>query len=387
MSKYLNLKSDIFKILVLFLIWRGLLILVYFLSIRFIPLAYIDRFLGGGPINYQLSPELFSWANFDGEHYLSIAIFGYKGLEQAFFPVFPMLISFFAKPFSTDLLSALIYSTFFGLFISNISFFLSLSILYKLILLDFPKKIAFLTILVLLLFPTSFYFGSLYNESLFLLLSLGSFYFARKKRFFLSAVLGIISSTTRIFGILLLPALLIESYKEKEKFSKWFWILLIPSGLVIYMLYQYLTVGDPLAFYKLQKLVGEQHQSGITLLPQVYFRYIKMFLTVDPQNSIYQTIVLEFLVGILFFMLPIIGYFKKVRLSYLFYAMVGFLLPSIQGSFSSVPRYVIVFFPSFIILALLLERLPKFFRIFILTISTLLLMMETALFLRGYWVG
>lgn len=387
MIKNINLKSDIFKILALFLIWRVILILVYFFSIKFIPLAYIDRFLGGGPINYQLLPQLFSWANFDGEHYLSIAIFGYKGLEQAFFPVFPMLISFLAKPFSTDLLSALIYSTFFGLLISNISFFLSLLFLYKLIILDFSKKIAFLTIIILLVFPTSFYFGSLYNESLFLILSLGSFYFARKKRFFLSMCFGIISSATRIFGLLLLPTLLIEVYQKKEKFSSWLWILLIPAGLVIYMLYQYLTVGDPLAFYKLQKLVGEQHQSGITLLPQVYFRYIKMFLTVDIQNPIYQTIIFEFLVGILFFILPIIGYFKKVRLSYLFYAMAGFLLPTIQGSFSSVPRYVIVFFPSFIVLALIVESLPKFLRIFVLTISALLLMMETALFLRGYWVG
>lgn len=387
MIKNLNLKSDIFKILALFLVWRVILIGVFFLSIKFIPLAYIDRFLGGGPINYQLLPELFSWANFDGEHYLSIAIFGYKGLEQAFFPIFPMLISFLAKPFSTDLLSVLIYSTFFGLLISNMAFFLALSVLYKLIILDFSKKIALLTILVLLLFPTSFYFGSLYNESLFLLLSLGSFYLARKKRYFLSTVFGIISSATRIFGILLLPALLIEVLQNKEKFSKWFWMLFIPSGLVIYILYQYLTVGDPLAFYKLQKLVGEQHQSGITLLPQVYFRYIKMFLTVDPQNPIYQTIILEFLVGVLFFVLPIIGYFKKVRLSYIFYAMVGFLLPTIQGSFSSVPRYVMVFFPSFIILALILEGLPKFLRISILTISAMLLMVETALFLRGYWVA
>ena len=387
MIKNFSWKSDIFKILGLFLIWKVLLIGVLFFSINFIQLAYIDRFLGGGPINYKLSPELFSWANFDGEHYLSIALFGYKGLEQAFFPIFPMLISFFSKPFYSDLLSAFIYSTFFGLLISNISFFLSLLFLYKLILLDFSRKIALLTILVLILFPTSFYFGSLYNESLFLALSLGSFYFARKKSYFLSTVFGIISCATRIFGILLLPALLIEIFQKKEQISKWFWILFIPLGLVIYMIYQYLTVGDPLAFYKLQKLVGEQHQSGITLLPQVYFRYIKMFLTVDPQNPIYQTIILEFLVGVLFFVLPIIGYFKKVRLSYLFYAMVGFLLPTIQGSFSSVPRYMIVFFPSFIILALILEGLPKFLRIFILTVSALLLMIETALFLRGYWVA
>lgn len=387
MSKYLNLKSDIFKILVFFLIWRGFLILVYFFSIRFIPLAYTDRFLGGGPLFFYLSPELFSWANFDGEHYLSIAIFGYKKLEQAFFPVYPSLISMVTKFFFNDLPSLITFSTLVGLLISNIFFFISLILLYKLLLLDFSKKVAFLTLIVLLIFPTSFYFGSLYNESLFLTFTVGSFYLVRKKRYFWGSFLGMLASATRVFGILLLPAFLIEVYQKREKLSRWFWILLIPSGLISYMIYQYLIFGDPLAFYNLQTVVGEQHQKGIVLLPQVYFRYIKMLLTVDISNPIYQTILLEFLVGIIFFILPIVGYFKKVRLSYLAFALLGFLLPTVQGSLSSVPRYVIVFFPSFIVLALILGGLPKFLRISILTVSAMLLTIEAALFLRGYWIG
>lgn len=386
MLKNFILKSDAFKILTLFLIWKIALIGVLLFSIRFIPLGYNDRFLGGGPINYHLAPYLFSWANFDGEHYLSIAIFGYKRLEQAFFPLYPILISFFSKPFSYDLLSSLVFSTIWGLFISNISFFIALLVLYKLLLLDFSKKIAFLTIIILLLFPTSFYFGALYNESLFLLLSVTSFYLARKKRYFLSSIFGFFSSATRIFGILLLPTFLFEVYR-KEKFIKWFWGLLIPIGLISYMIYQYWIFGDPLAFYNLQTVVGEQHQKGIILLPQVYFRYIKMLLSVDPQNPIYQTLILEFLVGIIFFILPVIGYFRKVRLSYLFYAMVGFLLPTIQGSFSSVPRYVIVFFPSFIVLALIFDKFNLFFKAIAFLIFTFWLFLETALFLRGYWVA
>jgi len=112
-----------------------------------------------------------------------------------------------------------------------------------------------------------------------------------------------------------------------------------------------------------------------------------MILSVDKFSSLYQTIWLELIVGLLFFILPFYGYFKKIRLSYLFYALAGFLLPSIQGSFSSLPRYVIVFFPAFLSLALLINNLPKFFRLTYLLISTLFLIVETALFLRGYWVA
>lgn len=386
MVKKLKLSEDSLKIIGLFLSWRLILIIISFFSIKFIPLAFQDRFLGGGPINYHLAPQLFSWANFDGEHYLSIAIFGYKGLQQAFFPIYPMIISFFAKPFSEGLLSSLINSTLVGLIISNAAFLVALMFLYDLIRIDFSKKIAFLVILLIILFPTSFYFGAVYNESLFLLLTVLAFLHVRRGNWFWASIFGMIAAATRIFGVLLFPAFLIEAYLQK-RYSRLFWIFLIPLGLGLYMYYQYITVRDPLAFYNLQDLVGEQRQSRLVLLPQVYFRYIKMFLTVDLHNPIYQTILLEFIVGIAFFTLPVFGYFKKIRLSYLFYAFVGFLITTVQGSFSSVPRYVLVFFPSFLVLALWFDRLPKLIKIIFLVGSASLLVVETTLFLRGYWVA
>ncbi|HHT9153693.1 MAG TPA: hypothetical protein ACFYEM_09225, partial [Candidatus Hypogeohydataceae bacterium YC40] len=79
-------------------LWRFYLIIITLFAVHFVPLGYKDRFLGGGSINYAIAPEIFSWANFDGEHYSSIAIFGYKGLEQAFFPVYPKLIGLLISP-------------------------------------------------------------------------------------------------------------------------------------------------------------------------------------------------------------------------------------------------------------------------------------------------
>lgn len=380
------LSRPLFAILTQFIIWRLALILASIFANFYLPLGNVDRFLGGGPQNFSLSPQFYCWANFDGEHYLSISIHGYKFLEQAFFPVYPILMSFFANPFSYDPYSQTVYSTLAGLLISNIAFYFALYLLWNLIKFDYSAKIAYLTLTLLLVFPTSFYFGSVYNESLFLLLSVASFYFARNNRWLLAGVAGAISSATRIFGLIILPAFLLEIWKKK-KMKMLFWIMFIPSGLLLYMIYQWIYFGDPLLYYKLQKIVGEQHQSGLTLLPQVYFRYIKMILTVDPRNPIYQTVILEFVVGILFFILPIYGYFKKIRMAYLLYAMVGFLLPTIQGSFSSVPRYVIVFFPSFLAAALWINDKPKILKIIIFFSSAIVLLIETALFLRGHWVA
>lgn len=382
----LKISSHIKSIIALFLFWRIFLIIISIITIN-IPLGSTTRYLGGGPNNFHLSPLLFSWANFDGEHFLAIAIFGYKQLEQAFFPIYPLLINFFASPFFFNLFNSILSSTIIGLIISNAFFFLALIILFELLNLDFSKNISFLTLLVIITFPLSFYFGALYSESLFLLLTVLSFYFARKGRWREASLVGALSSATRVFGILLFPALLLEAWQRKVSFRKMAWLFLIPVGLISYMIYQYVNFGNPLAFYNLQKVVGEQHQPGITLLPQVYYRYMKMLLTVDIHNPIYQTIVLELIVGIIFLLLPIYGYFKKIRLSYLVYAMSGFLLTTVQGSFSSLPRYVIVLFPSFLALSIFVNRLPKFFKILFFIISFFILFIETTLFLRGYWVA
>ena len=70
--------------------WRLILTLTSLFIDKWLPFATVDRYLGGGSALHFTGPELFGWANFDGEHYLSIAIFGYRSLEHAFFPLFPL---------------------------------------------------------------------------------------------------------------------------------------------------------------------------------------------------------------------------------------------------------------------------------------------------------
>lgn len=383
---YKYFKSPLIRITIIFLIWRLFLSSVLLIGAKFIPLGNTDRFLGGGAQNYNVAPEFFAWANFDGEHYIAIANHGYKPLEQAFFPVYPYLIKALSNLFIYDVSSLQVYTILAGFLISNISFLLALFFLWKLINLDFSESVAYTTIYVLVTFPTSFYFGAVYGESLFLLLSVASFYYARKNNFFIAGLSGMLASATRVFGILLFPVLLLSTLKRSMN-PRLFFLFLIPIGLITYMVYQYLSSGDPFAFYNLQTVVGEQHQKGIILLPQVYFRYIKMLISSDMQNPIYQTIVLEFLVGITFFILPIYGIFKKINLSYCLYALIGFLLPTIQGSFSSSPRYILILFPSFVILSLVISRLPNFFKLLYFFLSTIILGLEAVLFLRGYWIA
>jgi len=162
--------------------------------LRFVKNPFLKNFL------------IYPWANFDGVRYLSIAGRGYIS-EAAFFPLYPILIRFFSGIFGTGATFGFIQFIS-GLLISNIFFLLSLIIFYKLIRLDFSKKIAKKTILKLLIFPTSFFFASIYSESLFLFLTLLSFYFARKGKWISASISAFFLSVTRLVGVLILPALI-----------------------------------------------------------------------------------------------------------------------------------------------------------------------------------
>lgn len=169
-------KSDYFFIIKSFLIWLGFLFVILYFSQKFLPLQ--KDFLG-----------ILPFSNFDGEHYISIAGRGYGFGEHAFFPLYPMLISFLGKIFGSTLLSFNIA----GILISLISFFLGLIGFFKLVKIDYSQKIVQLSLIFLLLFPTSFYFASVYTESLFFALAVWSIYFAREKKWLYAAILGIFS--------------------------------------------------------------------------------------------------------------------------------------------------------------------------------------------------
>jgi Gpi18-like mannosyltransferase len=271
----------------------------------------------------------------------------------------------------------------------DIFFFLTsiLVFLYKLVRLDYSAKIGWITIALLLFFPTSFYLGAVYTESLFLLLSVGTFYFARQEKWWIAALFGILACTTRVFGVLLLPALLIDIFIYKKLFKKWYPILLIPTGLLIYMIYLFFSVGDPFAFYNLQSIIGEHRQKGIVLFPQVIYRYLNILIHYQKIDIFLATFLLEFITTLIFFVVPILAYFKKVRLSYIFYSLISLLVPTVQGSFSSGSRYVLVIFPVFIMMALFFVKWPRIIQVLMFIVLSILLMFFSILFLRGYWVA
>jgi Gpi18-like mannosyltransferase len=382
-----------------FVFWRILLFAFLFLAIGLVSLQHKylggglsgqQDYLGGGLSSYLKQPYLWAWGNFDGEHYLSIAYQGYQSLTYFFFPTYPLLIAFVAK-FLGGSFKSLAVS---GLLISNISFYIALIGLWKLIKLDYKTEIARITLLLLLAFPTAFYFGSIYTESLFLALVVWSFYFARKRKWVAAGILGALLTATRVVGLAIVPALLVEAYLQRRKDKK---LNLVPVvigllfsvlGIVAYMFYLNVVTGDPLEFFHNVSIFGQQRSSNLVLLPQVFYRY---FFKVLPNiNYSYFPIVfvtyLEIVTALVFLGLAIVSFFK-IRLSYAFYLAIGYIIPTLSGSFSSFHRYVLILFPAFILTAIWLSKRKKWVGAIIFTILILGLLVATSLFARGYWVA
>ena len=380
--------KDIKFLVNVFLSWRVLLFVFLFLSIGTYALQM--NFLGGGLTSYLKAPYLWSWINFDGEHYLAIAYRGYQPLTYFYFPLFPLITKFAGLTLGRSYTSLAIS----GLLVSNISLILALVGFWKLVLMDYKKGIAKVAIILLLLFPTSFYFGSFYTESTFLMLAVWSFYFARKKSWFLAGILGAFSTATRIVGLALVPALLLEAWLQKRKEERFnllpaaFGILLVPLGLFLYMYFLKLTTGDALEFLHSVTIFGQQRSSSLILLPQVFYRYI--FKILPNLNYDYFPVVfttfLEFLVASVFSVLSVLSFFR-LRLSYAVYLALGYLIPTFSGSFSSLPRYTLVLFPAFMLLSIYLSKAPRALQVISYSLLFICLAIATALFVRGYWVA
>lgn len=373
------------EILKLVLGWRLLIILIA-IPAMFL-LAPRTRFTNLTPAP-SVSNIFTMWSNFDGLHYLDLAQYGYgyqhkTDMDYAFFPVYPLAVRTF-NIFGNYLAS--------GLVVSHLSFILALYFLFRLIAMDFKAKIARSAIYLLLLFPTAFFFGSVYTESLFLLLVVLCFYSVRKQNFFMACAIAAVVSATRISGIFLWPALLYEYWlycgKDIKNLLKYSTLSLAlpPGGLLAFMRFQFLQTGNPIFFATMQANFTGRSVDKLILLHQVFFRYAKMLIFTDHWDPLFFTVVLELLSATLVLAVLIFS-LKKIRFSYWIFVLLSYLLPTFTGTFMSMPRFTLVLFPIFIYLALWLERQHPFVRFIYYSLCFVGSVYGIVLFTRGYFVG
>jgi Gpi18-like mannosyltransferase len=378
--------NGIKKIVMLFVIWRVILffpplIFSHFISYR---QGYeYTRIVKDLPKNSVFKKgALYIWSNFDGVHYLKIAHEGYTN-NGRFLPLLPLLIytfTFWTTSFELQYTIAWVLVQLVALG--------SLILFYKLLRLDYSSSQSFQAILFLLLFPTAFFLGSIYTEGLFLLLTVLSFYLIRQKKIVLSALSASLLPLTRVVGIAILPALIYELYQSKKRLKDLMVpvlpLLLIIVSLVGLSLYDNLKWQDPLYFIHAHTQLQNGRSSELVFIPQTVFRYLKILLTLPLQEFNWWVALLELSSFVFTCLMLIIAWFKKVRVSYIIFALGAFLIPTFSGTFTGLPRYILGLIPIYIALTLIKNNSLK---IMYMVVAGILQILLLVCFSQGYYVA
>jgi hypothetical protein len=432
-------------IILSFLIFRAADLVIVSFATKIIPC--LGRFAYIEVVRDSNLPRLISsLANFDGVYYIRIAIQGYSQYEQAFFPLYPMLIKILSPIFANNHLLA-------GLVISNVSFLLGLIVFIKYlktrgvddegktryrvshsggnpppiksgdsqVVRNRYLRFSFWPVLLLVLFPTSFFFGAVYTEGLFFFLAVSSLYFAKKEKYFLAGIFAFLASLTRLLGVFLIIPFLFTLWPKRSRvlgsYGPKVFLLLFPLlGFLTYSLYLFKTTGDPFSFFSSLSAFGTQRSTHLVLLPQVYFRYFKIFLTAG-HNFQYFISLFEFIVFNLVFFIVILNLLASLRsglaslrsgfqdlhlkqmlnrvqhdkkpLNYDriglgLFSLINLLLPTATGSFSSIPRYVLLSFSFFIFIG---EMKNNYIKIFLAVLFFVFHIIILGFFTQGYFVS
>lgn len=316
----------------------------------------------------------------DADSYLKIAEFGYasEGKETfriVFFPLYPTLIAAFRVVFRNYILSALVVSG-----IATLALGLAFRELVKL---DYSERTAQLAVLFLFIFPTAFFLHIPYSESLFLALAIGCFLAARKRIWLAAGVLGALACLTRVNGLILIPALLFEvweEYRETKLFNRnWLWFLLIPVGFAAYLALNYYVTGEPTMFMTYQRNNFGRHfdfpWSGMKGV------YDKVFV---PKPTEAQMNGFQELFFVIIGLFATIAGWRYLRNSYRVWMALNWLLFVSTSFVLSVPRYTLIMFPVFILMARAAIK-NWWARVLFTVWSILYLSLFLTQFARGWW--
>jgi hypothetical protein len=188
-----------------------------------------------------------------------------------------------------------------------------------------------------------------------------------------------------LVGALLSLSLVIELYKSRKGLLYSISLVLLSvSGVLGYMYFLYHRFGDPLMFIHVQSLFSNGRSDGeIILLPQVIFRYLKILVLNSPTTFAYYRSLFE-LLAFAISLVALFVYRKKLEISTLVFILAAIILPSLSGTLSSFPRYVLAVVPLFVVISASLSHQKIWF---ISLVQYAILIVTVALFVQGIFIA
>lgn len=340
-----------------------------------------------GPQYHHVSsnPLVDMWGRWDAAFYIQIAQQGYgwqRGLptgDATFMPLYPVLLGipfrFQPEAMPADVIVA-------GVVLANLCLLLAVFVLDALVALDVDdRQVRQNARWLIWLAPMSIFFSGVYSESLFLLLSLISIYYARRGQWIIAGLAGFLCGLTRVVGWTLVTPLAWEAWNQRENSASPRLIgiaavvapaLALPmyAGIVGYAL------ADPLAYFS----IGAMWQRSLSMPWQAFGQYfsgtIVLFGLVRSANDLLFTLV--------FLVLAVLSF--RLRPSYGLHAVAIVVVPILTGILISMPRYVAVAFPVYIVLAQWMQEY-RWRRLVLFTLSALLAALAAGRFVTWRWIA
>jgi hypothetical protein len=300
------------------------------------------------------------WLRFDAGYYVDIARQSYAsfGKDTNFLPLYPLFVNVLAG--GSRLVEPNASA---GMWISNVAFLFSGLLFWQLTRDTLGARAAWAALASLVVFPTSFFFSAIYTESLFLFFSLLVWWFARKRQYEVAALAVVLASLTRVTGLLLVIIPLVELLERKPARMIWRFLAtgaIASLGLLVLLAFNWALHDNPLAFMNAQSATMGRSitppwttviDSLRAIAGEGEYR-TNYFSRLSTLHDLAYLLFFTGLGGLAFLWLPrsLSGYMAAVLL--LHYCSHG---PSLLGVYS-VSRYVVVIFPGFMVMGLLLER-------------------------------
>ncbi|MEO7003520.1 MAG: hypothetical protein ABI068_16985 [Ktedonobacterales bacterium] len=330
--------------------------LVIALGVRMLVFAAVDYRI------WRLNPHQFGllsvWNTKDSIWYISIASQGYNyspvsASRVNFFPLYPLLVRLF-QPVAAliDPRDAYMLS---GMAISWITFAAACVLLYRLVCDRFGARTALGTILLLATFPFGYYYGATYTESLYLLLAVMAFLAIERQQWWMAGVAAMLVGAERppgiLIGVCVALAYALDWWKTRHPLRPDVLALaLTPLGLFAYMLFCWVTYGNPLAYIITSRAGwgGGHLQSGAVIMAMQTLLHF-------GSNQIFTIYVVVF-IAMLALVAPT---FRLLGPVYALFVVASIVAPLLDFSMlQGLGRYESVAFPVFIIIACALQRWP-----------------------------
>ena len=176
-----------------------------------------------------------------------VAMFGYMPSRYVFLPAYPILIRF---------VSLAVGDYWFGAFLVTQIFALASIVMFQLLAEQYmgPRE-ALYAALLMGTFPYVSVFTTLgYSEALFLFSTVAAWYFHKKESFGVSSILAGLASVTRIYGFLILLPIFLGMVRLK-RYRRLFYLLIPCVFIGSWLLYCYLSTGDPFVSWTEERAV------------------------------------------------------------------------------------------------------------------------------------